>query len=311
MTSLSHGKKIQMNEAHHFSSSTPFNPVDYVSGISFPDRIKIKTKAWTGHVPFAMQLISMIRPEMVVELGTHLGMSYCAMCQAVKELGLSTRCHAVDTWNGDLQAGLYEDDVYNDLKSYHDARYSNFSEMIRSTFDDALPSFNEKTIDLLHIDGFHSYEAVKHDFETWLPKMSSRGVVIIHDTNVRDNPTFGVWRFWDEIRTHYPSFEFLHSHGLGILAVGKEIPEAVLKLTNASLEEIDQIQFFYAQQGKLLFDFQTMSLDLDGTQALLVKTQIELAQTKAYYSRREFRFVENLRIKAKSFLSFFKPRKSN
>ena len=76
-----------------------------------------------------------------------------------------------------------------------------------------------KSIDLLHMNGYHLYKAVRDDFETWLPKMSQIGVIVLHNIN-NHGEGFGVWRFWEEVKERYPTFSLLHCHGLGILYAG-------------------------------------------------------------------------------------------
>ena len=145
-------------------------------------------------------------------------------CQAVQRLHLATRCFAVDTWIGDEHAGFYGDEVYDEVCA-HNRRYDAFSRLIRSDFSDACGEFADGSIDLLHVDGCHTYEAVRHDFESWLPKLSSHGVMLFHDTAEYSNG-FGVHRLWEELRGRYPHFEFRHGHGLGIIGVGDRTSRA-------------------------------------------------------------------------------------
>lgn len=187
--------------------------------IMFMPPAYLAESAWLEHIPFAFWLVEAQRPKTIVELGAYNGPSYFAFCQAVAHLGLDACCFAVDTWKGDEHAGFYGEEVFKTAQSYNDAQYSTFSRLVRSTFDEAVDHFSDGVIDILHIDGMHTLDAVRHDFEKWLPKLSDRAVVVAHDVNVRERG-FGVFKFFEEIRKIYPTFEFAHGHGLGVIGVG-------------------------------------------------------------------------------------------
>ena len=205
--------------------------------------------AWWEHVPFAHWIVAATAPRLLVELGTHAGVSYSAFCQAVLRAQLPTRCHAVDTWLGDAHAGDYGEAVFAELRRFHDERFGAFSTLLRCTFEDALDRIEDGAVDLLHIDGLHTYEAVRGDFESWLPKLSDRAVVLFHDTNEREGD-FGVWRLWRELAGRYPSFEFLHGHGLGVLAVGERAPDGVAALCRLDAGATATIRARFARLGE-------------------------------------------------------------
>jgi len=172
---------------------------------------------WTGHLTFASELIVALRPSLIVELGTHWGEAYFTFCQTVQEHGLNSLCYAVDHWLGDEHAGHYGEEVFEEVSQYNDRFYRQFSYLLRRSFDDALPQFADNSIGILHIDGLHTYEAVRHDFRNWLPKVRPGGFVLLHDICPR-HQDFGVWRLWDDIKSEFrDTFEFHHSWGLGVL----------------------------------------------------------------------------------------------
>lgn len=224
--------------------------------------------AWTGHLPFAAWVVEEHAPANVVELGTHHGTSYLGFCQAIVENGLVANCFAVDTWQGDEQAGLYGEEVYERLSRINHENYGGFSQLLRMQFDDALGYFKDGSIDLLHIDGLHTYEAVRHDFEQWRPKLSRRGVVLFHDTMVRERE-FGVWRLWAELREEYRGFEFQHSHGLGVLLVGDQYGDGLERLVRLSPEEgAHALRLFDSLAARIFSIAQQTQADMDRVEAV-------------------------------------------
>jgi predicted O-methyltransferase YrrM len=60
------------------------------------------------------------------------------------------------------------------------SKHENISH-IRKLSDDAVIMFNNESIDVLYIDGLHTYEQVKKDIENYLPKIKKGGFICGHD----------------------------------------------------------------------------------------------------------------------------------
>jgi hypothetical protein len=207
--------------------------------------------AWTGHAPFASWIIDAARPGTVVELGTHNGFSLFSFAEAVRDLGLDTQVIGVDIWTGDDHSGFYGEEVFASVNQIVAQDYEGIVHLYRKTFDEAAADFADGEIDLLHIDGRHGYEDVKHDFESYRDKLSPRAVVLFHDTHEFERG-FGVHQFWAEIADTAPSFEFHHSHGLGVLAIGSEAPTAVLQFIEEANADPEGAREIYSSLGAIV-----------------------------------------------------------
>ena len=254
--------------------------------------------AWIGHLPFAAWVIRDRAPEIFVELGTHSGNSYFSFCQSVLEAGMATKCYAVDTWQGDAHAGQYDEEIFTRVDAHNQEHYAGFSTLMCMLFDDAVAYFADQSVDILHIDGLHTYEAVHHDFETWLPKLAPGALVLFHDTQVRESD-FGVWKLWNELKEQYPSsLEFTHSNGLGVLQLNNAPDEKKCAWLQLSTDE-KQIfkQYFAALGGRQMerYEYEDLKKILAQREQVLLERDRQINEYNRRIANHERRIADSER----------------
>jgi predicted O-methyltransferase YrrM len=93
------------------------------------------------------------------------------------------------------------------------------------TFDLVRSLLGGHCLDFLFIDGDHTYEGVRTDFEMYAPLVRKGGIVAFHDiAKHRDEIGCEVDRFWNEIRQEYRHVEIVKDPnqrwaGIGVLYV--------------------------------------------------------------------------------------------
>jgi cephalosporin hydroxylase len=144
-----------------------------------------------------MQLIYDTHPKTCVEIGVFGGSSIYPTAKALKYLD-SGKVHAIDSWSTeDCQEGYNATDanfqwwgsfdlneIYLNfeqmLKSYQLGSYCN---VMRMSSQQAVSSFADESIDILHIDGNHTEEVALADVKMYLPKLKKGGYLWFDDVN--------------------------------------------------------------------------------------------------------------------------------
>ena len=187
---------------------------------------------WSGHRRFVYDFVTNLKPACIVELGSYYGCSAFTFLQALKDQCINASFYAIDTWVGDsFTENDYKEDIFDSYKKIQEQCFSEQdAHMLQMTFDQATSNFSDHSIDLLHIDGSHTYKDCRHDFETWLPKVKEDGVVFFHDISddKLDGELLGSHLFWKEIKGKYPyTMEFRYSFGLGILLFSEKLYQSI------------------------------------------------------------------------------------
>ena len=173
-----------------------------------------KPSAWIGHQNFAKWLVETIQPKITVDLGVDYGHSTFYLA----EMGIG-EVYGIDSFEGDDHAGVRDtlDYVTTTKEKYE---FNNIT-FIKGYFDQVAKTW-DKQIDILHIDGFHTYDAVKYDYETWKDFLKEDSVVMFHDTDAFPE----VNKFFDELEMPH-KIKFNHSAGLGVASKNSEIIEKI------------------------------------------------------------------------------------
>lgn len=229
---------------------------------------------WAGHRNFAYDLVAFRRPKSILELGTHYGVSFFAFVQAAKDLKLDTHCVAIDTWEGDADTGFYGKEVYELVRDITTKEFADVNvELKKMTFEQGLCDLPDEYFDIIHIDGLHSFAAVKQDFESSLSKLSDSGLVLFHD--ISDSSGYGSSDFWKEVSQQHRSLEFQHAWGLGILFPKKD--DYFTAISDCNFADKQRI---YEYKAKYLYSEAKLKNDLEWQSAQTTKFWQEAQQLK-------------------------------
>jgi len=161
-----------------------------VVSLRFPSESKIFTHLTSEEKLKLLHLAKVNKGEIFVEIGSYVGASSCFLAAGIGESSCK-KIYCVDTWSNDaMSEGKRE--TYQEFLD-NTRKYQNLISPLRGTSTDVANAFNEG-VDLLFIDGDHTYEGVKADVDAWLPKLNKNALVIFHDIGWAE----GVKRVVDE-----------------------------------------------------------------------------------------------------------------
>ncbi len=122
----------------------------------------------------------------IVEIGSFKGKSTVFLAKALQKTNSSQKLFAIDphinTRDNQVVPNYQESSSYAAfMENLEKAEIKHLVQPIVKTSVEAAKQWNDK-INLLFIDGSHKYEDVQNDLKLWLPHLTKKGIVIMHDT---------------------------------------------------------------------------------------------------------------------------------
>lgn len=141
----------------------------------------------------------------IVEIGSHRGRSAAYMASAAKP---SVTIYCIDVWDNPRHERFVSEDVdYREFWDFLKRMGLNSNIVALRGESEMFSRAWQYGVDLLFIDGDHSYKGVSSDYECWYPHVRDEGVIAFHDYH-KNWP--GVIKFIDETASKDLDFLGLH-----------------------------------------------------------------------------------------------------
>ncbi len=175
-----------------------------------------------------IKLVAKNRPRKIIEIGTHFGGTFFLFSRFGSPDALLISID-LPTWNLKGGYGHLRSFFYRSFRSKHQKMiFIGQDSHHPSTLKQVKNHLKNEEIDLLFIDGDHSYEGVKKDFEIYSPLVKNNGIIAFHDIVVHDqSENCEVNKFWNEIKEQFEYKEIVENWqqkhwGIGVLVYKKE-----------------------------------------------------------------------------------------
>jgi len=183
--------------------------------------VKIRPMQVPWEIKKLLEMIEEAGIETMVEIGTANGGTLFLFKQVVDPRAMII---SMDLPGGPFGGGYpsWKSPLYKRFKRHGQRLY-----LIRGdshsqqTFNKVKSILDGETLGFLFVDGDHTYEGVKMDFEMYAPLVKDGGITAFHDIVAGPAEMVGgVPRFWEEIKTKYMSLEIVKNQNQGGCGIG-------------------------------------------------------------------------------------------
>jgi predicted O-methyltransferase YrrM len=183
--------------------------------------IAIKPLQIKSEITALCRIVQEARPKVIVEIGTASGGTLFLFGRIANP----EKIISVDLPGGSFGGGypFWKIPFFKSFGKKHVIQLIRADSHSEETLLKTKRRLKDSKVDFFFIDGDHTYEGVKRDFQMYSPLVRKGGIVAFHDIVTHD-PKVGceVDRFWNEIKQSYRHVEIVEAHsqkwaGIGVL----------------------------------------------------------------------------------------------